>query len=127
MRKLVAFAPIALAALMLAGCTSSSDTSPEPDPTPTVEETTAAFNPDTVVTAPAPEVATTMANILKQNSGTDAKVDCGDGEFQLKDGATVECKLIDVDKTEYKVTAVVMLTSDGSSYALSPRVMEDAS
>jgi len=127
MRKLVAFAPLALAALMLAGCTPNGDTSPEPDPTPTVEETTAAFNPDTVVTSPASEVATTMSNILKQNSGTDAKVDCGDGEFQLKDGDTVECKLIDVDKTEYKVTAVVMLTSDGSGYALSPRVMEDAS
>ena len=129
MRKTAFFAPLALAVILLAGCSSSSD-GIQPDPAlsggPVPEETMADFDPNTTLAAPAAEVAETIAGILKQNSGTDATVDCGETEFQLKDGATVECKLTDVDGKEYKVSAVVMLTSDGKSYALSPRVLKDA-
>lgn len=127
MRKLMLLAPLALSALFLAGCTADgTDAGPDTSPAPTPEETVASFDPNTTLAAPAPEVAETIAGILKQNSGTDADVDCGENDFQLKDGATVECSLTDVDGTEYKVSAVVMLTSDGKSYALSPRVLEDS-
>lgn len=128
MRKTAFFAPLALAAVLLTGCSSSDGIQPDPalSDAPAPEETMADFDPNTTLTAPATEVAETIAGILKQNSGTDATVDCGEADFQLKDGATVECKLTDVDGTEYKVSAVVMLTSDGKSYALSPRVLGDA-
>lgn len=128
MHKKASLVLIAFTALALAGCTASGAVMPEPtvSDAPIPEETVVSFGPDTVVVSPATEVAGVIAGILGQNSGNSVTVDCGAEDFQLTDGATVECSLIDEDGGQYKVSAVVMLTADGKDYALSPRVLEDA-
>lgn len=97
-RTVSTIATVALAAALLAGCTTVT------------------------LTAQAEDIATTAEDALEQQVGSRPEIDCGTGEVELKVGLVLDCVLTDPASGEQFEAPVTIEAIDGTNYTVGVQV-----
>ncbi|MFZ2964217.1 MAG: hypothetical protein WA006_05980, partial [Rhodoglobus sp.] len=97
-RTVSTIATVALAAALLAGCTTVT------------------------LTAQAEDIAATAEDALEQQVGSRPEIDCGTGEVELEVGLVLDCVLTDPASGEQFEAPVTIEAIDGANYTVGVQV-----